>query len=203
MLLYNGQKPFVAPKYSIESYEPVDLKPEEQKQNDNYIKMAFTGQRYTNYNTPNMKVNKTFIKSYTDNRINTGYNQVNTFPFQFGNKNLIQMFNSSSANLYPNQNVKAQKIIVPVMNYNTKPQINYPDQNYIQNNIRCKSSKNLDPHRQQIIISNNNLINNNIVIPTNHRMQLSPQRITKRITYSNKNVIPIYHKIVYRRKGVV
>ena len=199
MLLYNGQNPFVRPnQYSIESYEPVDLKPEEQKQNNNYIAMAFNGQKLSNYQNPTMKNNKMFIRSLTDNKVNAGFVPT-TNTFQFGKNNLIQVFNSA-ANTLPNQNIKTQKVVVPTLNYNINQQISYP--HLMQGINRCKSSKNFVPNRQQIII-NNNMVNNKMLLPTNNCINLSPHRITKKITYNNKNVIPIYHKIVYRRKNIV
>ena len=198
MLLYNGQNPLSQPQYSIESYEPIDIKPEEQKQNNNYIAMAFTGQKLSNYQNPIMKNNKMFIRSLTDNKINGGFVPT-TNTFQFGKNNLIQVFNST-ANTLPIQNIKTQKVIVPTINYNVNQQISYP--HLLQRITKCNSSKNLVTDRQQIIV-NNNMVNNKILLPTNNVLNLSPHHITTKITYNNKNIIPIYHKIVYRRKNVV
>ena len=199
MLLFNGQNNFLSQnKYSIESYEPIDLKPEEQKQNNSFIRMAFTCQKFSGMNSPNMKINnKRFTKLLTPNN-NMNNNNINrNHLFQFNKKNLFQAFNSVSNNQLT-QNIKAKKIMVPVIECQIN-QLKCPQ--IIQNqNIKCNSANNVDLNRKQIIINNNNMINNKILLPNNH-LQASPNLITKKISYTANNV-PVYRKIIYRRKNV-
>ena len=189
MLLFNGQKPFLLPnKYSIESYEPLDIRPEEQKQNNSFIKMAFTGKKI---NTPMKTIRNIHNKSMTENNISNKIYPNNTF--QFGNiikKNLFQAFNTTEISAIPNHN--KQKIIVPMVEFNIN-QLNYPQ--VAKKNNRCNSSIN-HHHGQHIII--NNTMNNNVF--TTNFGQASPYNIQKKPSLTSKNIIPVYHKIVYRRK---
>ena len=187
MLLYNGQKPFLLPnKYSLESYEPLDIRPEEQKQNNSFIKMAFTGKKI---NTPMKKIRNFHNKSMTENNLSDKIYPNNTF--QFGNinkKNLFQAFNAAELNAIPNHN--KQKIIIPIVELNMN-QLNYQ---VGKRNNRCNSSVN-HQHGQHIII--NNTMDNNMFI-TNIG-QASPNIIRKKVSMTSKNLIPVYHQIVYRR----
>ena len=192
--------------YSLESYEPTVLKPEETIQNDLYIRTAFTEkiQNRTKYifnfgNIPNTN---------PQNLSNTKYINNNGL-----NRNYIQ--NQYTANIPTNISIKNNPFV-----YN-----NLINSNQIQNTLKSVPKNN--SFFQQKINRNNikyiQPINNKAFInyPKNQISQFArhfqPQNIYRnkssnyypgfnhlrpvRMNNYNKNIKPIYRKIVYRKKN--
>ena len=190
--------------YSLESYEPPVLKPEEIKQNDNFIKRAFTDKNLNRFfyygNMPvmnpqlinnNQMINNNVINvNYAQNKFNT--NIPSTIPlnnpfinnnFKVNNANKVintLQFNNPFANQKVN-NVKYIKIEPRVgnnvLNYQKKnsPQLQIQVFPNSQNDQRSKSSCFLPTFPQF----------GNYQQPT---------------IIKSKNTMPIYRRIISRRK---
>lgn len=228
MLLYNHQSPFHGSRYNFESYEPIDLKPEEKQQNNSFLEMAFANkilnknnivniqniQNISNYNTQDsMNKIQIFDIPLTNKKIYDKCNINNIYRFNNNNiinKNQSKFFSPNKINLIPN------KIALGPINGNPEnneksfnlglkfniQQYNYPPIQLQMN--RCKSSKFLSYINQPNIVNKNaNITSNKIMLPIKVR-QLSPfnahnNNITSN-NNKNNNIIPIYRKIIFRRK---
>lgn len=204
MLVYNPESPAL---YSLESYEPSELSPEEIDQNNHFIKSTFLN------------------RDLSRNQINSNFQNISKFNIldslnkKFNHNRPLSdnnLYNKYSPNIYQYNNL-ANKVPIPVLKpaYNTqlfKPIMNQ-NINYAKNinsqslnylNVqpqmnKCKSSKFLHivKHPQ-----NNFIASNKILLPMKCR-QLSPSGIvhTKQ-GISNKNVFPIYRNIIYNRRKI-
>lgn len=223
MLRYNNQSPFHCSPYNLESYEPINLTPEEKQQNNSFIEMAFANkianknkinysniqniQDISNYNTQD-SINKIKIydtplnnnKIYGKSKINNLYKFNNLI-----NKNPNKFFSPIKINLMPNNTILSPIRGYQEVNENSFlgkkkniPHCNYP---YIPRQInRCNSSQFLSYMNQPNIINKNDNINSNKIILPIKITQLSPLNAHKTNIVSNKNAIPIYRKIIFRRK---
>ena len=141
--------------YNIESYEPTLLRPEEVKQNDNFLRRAFTTEQ------------KLMPKVFNLNLINT-LNLNNQLAFS---NNMINNNYSNNRLIYKNYN----GVFPTNINLNGKSNINMANplliNNLKQNNIYANSRNN------GVINTNyNSLQNNNIVYLKNNipKYQISP-----------------------------
>ena len=231
MLRFNQNNLLHPPiQYSLESYEPIELRPEEEKQNNQFIKMAFLNKspnrtkniipniininNISNYNTQvsiNKKIN--FDDSLNDNSL---YNNNHKNFYTFGNlvnTKPVPVLNPAKINPMPSKTINDIKFSKPISkqnSFNIIKKVNIPILNYqnIQPQpqlIRTKSSKYISPIKTNQIMHKNTMNGmnlNKIFLPMkiNH---LSPTRIMHKNTFkSSKQVIPIYRKIVMRRKNL-
>ena len=189
--------------YSLESYEPPVLKPEEIKQNDNFIRKAFTDKNLNRFyfygNMPvanpqlinnNQMINNNLINiNYAQNKFNA--NIPSTIPlnnpfisnnFKVNNTNKVLntlQFNNPFANQKIN-NVKYIKF---------KPAI--------ANNVLNQQKKNIPQMQLQVFTPQNaQRSNSSCFLPT--FPQFGNYQHTTVI--KNKNTMPIYRRIINRRK---
>lgn len=232
MIRFNQNNPLRPPiQYSLESYEPIELRPEEEKQNNQFIQMAFLNKspkgtkniipnmininNISNYNTQD-SINKkpNFDDSLNDNSLYSNYNHKNFYTFgNLVNTKPVPVLNPAKINPMPSKTINNIKFAKPISNqnsFNIIKNVNIPMLNYqnIQPQpqlIRCKSSKYISPIKTNQIMHKNTMSGmnlNKIFLPMkiNH---LSPTRIVHKNTFkSSKQVIPIYRKIVIRRKNL-
>lgn len=217
MLLYNGKKPG---GYSIESYEPTDITPEEKNQTNDFIKMAFTKKLYPRknnsidipkmYNYNNSLYNNLNNLTYTKNVLNLSqYNTVNpAHSFQLNPINginpyqTITLFNRNPI-IYQYSN-KPKFIIQP-----NKTLINYGKQNNIQNikyaNIyqpihRTKTLAFIPAIKQNPIVNQYAINTSQLVMPINIGQ---PQiGIMPKYNININKILPIYPTITYSRKKI-
>ena len=222
MIRFVQNNPLPAPlQYSLESYEPLVLKPEEEKKNSNFIKMAFLHRspNQTN-NIPNM-ININNISNYntqdsinkilnfddstqlTDTNLYDNYQPNNIY--KYGNlveHTPIPILNPAQINPMTNKVVNKLQFSKPTIRqktFNVIKNVNVPIIS-IQNIqtrpqlIRCKSSKYLSPPKPQRIMNKNTisvLKGNNILVPLKIK-HFSPAKIIHKNTFkSSKQVIPI------------
>lgn len=142
MLRYNLSPYHARIPYSIESYEPVDLLPEEQKQNNHFLKLAFTSktanknnfhipqiqniQSISNYNILDSVTKKLFEdKPLTENNrenLYNKYNQKNLYSFgNLANKSPKPVLSPAIMNNH-NPHLISNKFLNPELNKNS---INY------------------------------------------------------------------------------
>ena len=192
--------------YSLESYEPTVLKPEETIQNDLYIRTAFTEkiQNRNKYifnfgNIPNTNPqNLSNTKYINNNGLNRNYilNQytaniptnisIKNNPFVYNNlinsnqiQNTLQSIPKYNSFFQQKINRNNIKYIQPI---NNKAFINYP-KNQISQFARHFQPQNIYRNKSS-----------NYYPGFNH---LRPVRMNN----YNKNIKPIYRKIVYRKKN--
>ena len=168
--------------YNVETYEPINIKPEEAKQNKECIVKAFTDsspsqndnnmnyqniQYYSNYNTMNNQTNN-IQYLYTDQN-NTNYSI--TYPsVQAGveNTNYYQDLNpTSSQNVYYYQGVNSTNYSYPLsINYDNNYNISEYSYQYIPQTVYRYSNSNYysSPYRQSFLITQNN------AYPSNYEM---------------------------------
>lgn len=220
MLLYNGKKPG---GYSIESYEPIDTLPEEEIQNNNYIKMGFTKKispvktnsldisKLYNYNPlynnlNNLRYSRNFLNSGQINSINPikslQLNQLNRVnPYQ-----TISTFsqNSQKPFIYQYSN-KSNYVFQPLINKNlinyikVVPKMNYvnitpPQPMHRSRTLSFNSSIKHNPFGNQYIVNTNPVaMPVNIVQPQNTMAPKYNLNINK--------IVPIYPPtITYHRR---
>ncbi len=228
MFRYNLSPIHNRPAYSIESYEPIDLLPEEQQQNNNFIKLALISKTYNKNNfhiPPNLKIRN--ISNNTQDSITknlfgtkplTESNQNNLY--KISNPNTLYTFNINkrprpvlSPVKISNHNLIRQEFFNPILNQNS---FNYANNNNITNIPIVNNFHNIPrvqntPHLMtrckssnmltQVKYSPNNHLNNNqILLPVKIRKISPPRIIQTNIFSSPKKVIPIYQKIIYHRK---
>ena len=189
--------------YSLESYEPPVLKPEEVKQNDNFIRKAFTDKNLNRFffygnmpvvnpqlvNNSQMINNNVINVNYAQNKFNT--NIPSTIPlnnpfisnnFKVNNTNKVLntlQFNNPFVNQKVN-NIKYIKI-KPAVGNNV---LNLPKNNIPQ--IQVRVIPNQDPSRSK----------SSCYLPT--FPQFGNYQQTTLI--KSKNTMPIYRRIINRRK---
>ena len=202
--------------YSLESYEPAELRPEETKQNNIFLRRAFSEKKnlLLNYkfNAPNIPIlnpriinnerpinNPVLTNKLTNTRNMTNIPLSITIknPFFYNNPvtnnspnkvlNTIQFNNPFYTNKMNHHN-RIIKHIKPIPNKNQiNNQItNYPQQIYFgnplsQNHIYRSTSPQFVQNFSKLYTWNNSRYNNNI--------------------YKNKNIIPVYRRIIYRQKN--
>ena len=205
--------------YSLESYEPAELRPEETKQNNIFLRRAFSEKKnlLLNYkfNAPNIPIlnpqiinnerpinNPVLTNKLTNTRNMTNIPLSITIknPFFYNNPvtnnspnkvlNTIQFNNPFYTNKMNHHN-RIIKHIKPIPNKNQiNNQItNYPQQIYIgnplsQNHIYRSASPQFVQNFSKFYTWNNSRYNNNNNI------------------YRNKNIIPVYRRIIYRQKNL-
>ena len=224
MLLYNQLRLLQKPtQYSIESYEPIEP-PEEKTPNYQYFKSAANNkspllnrvnlnllnlQNMAYYNAQVSNIKKLNFDLCLDNNNNTYYENNNGNLYTSNNiivnnaNNHLNLGKISQINGDINNNINFIKPIIDKNSFNNRNNAKIPLYNYIQPQInlnRSKSSKYLSPlkHRQ---ILNQKAMNNNKIILQNKINQLSPPRFAQNHNLnSNKKIVPIYRKIVYRRR---
>ena len=227
MLFDNGKNPG---GYSIESYEPTDVRPEENKKANEFIKSAFENRII---NQPKFDYNITTLsntaQNYYSNNNNISYvsrNPQNILPFyntinSSSNSFVINKLNKSS-NYQTVNNLKLINPIVPqysnmtkyvypkrtVINFANANNFNIPKMNYQNINIPQsiqpihKRSKTIETFIPAV--RQTQLINkynfNNNPIP----MPLAkPQKlIFTKYASVTKNILPIYPTITYRRINI-
>ena len=203
--------------YSLESYEPAELRPEETKQNNIFLRRAFSEKKnlLLNYkfNAPNIPIlnpqiinnerpinNPVLTNKLTNTRNMTNIPLSITIknPFFYNNPvtnnspnkvlNTIQFNNPFYTNKMNHHN-RIIKHIKPIPNKNQiNNQItNYPQQIYIgnplsQNHIYRSASPQFVQNFSKFYTWNNSRYNNNNI-------------------YRNKNIIPVYRRIIYRQKN--
>ena len=224
MLLYNQLRQLQPPiQYSIESYEPFEP-PEEKTQNHRYIKTAIKDRspllNRVNLNLLNLQNNSNnntqvpIIKKLNfdlclanNNNVLKENNNGNLYTYSnLMSNNTNNLVSPAKIKIKNNGNISNNNCIQPIINKNS---FNYgnnakiPLYNYIQpqtNLNRSKSSKYLSPFKHLQIL-NQKTMNNNKIILTNKINQLSPPRFVQNHNInSNKKIVPIYRKIVYRRR---
>lgn len=230
MLRYNLSPFHSRPAYSIESYEPIDLLPEEQNQN-NFIKLDIISktsnknnfhiphiqnlQNISNYNTQDSIIKNLFgtrpITESNKNNLGDNSHPNNFYSFRnFVNKSPKPVLSPVKMQ---NHNLIRQKFPNHILNQNSFNYVNNKNIPIVNNfhNIprvqnaphllnRCKSSKFLTHMNHANILQTNNLNNNKILLPIKIRQISPPHIIQKNIPCSTKKVIPIYRKIIYHRK---
>ena len=224
MLLYNQLRPLQKPtQYCVESYEPIEP-PEEKTPNYRYIKTAVKNRspllnriNLNLLNLPNISNNNIqapIIKKLNFDLCLTNNNNVLT---ENNNGNLYtcnNVLSNNSNNLVSpvkitkktNGDISNNNFIQPIINknsFNYGNNVKIPLYNYIQphtNLNRSKSSKYLSPFKPSQILHQKTMNNNRIILPNKIR-QLSPPRFIQNPNInSNKKIVPIYRKIVYRRR---
>ena len=224
MLFDNGKNPG---GYSIESYEPTDIRPEENKKANEFIKSAFEKRIMPQ---PKFNFNITTLgntaQNYYSNKNNTSYtsrNPQNILPFYntinaSSNPFVINKLNKSSNNQTVN-NLKIINPIIPqysnmtkyvypkrtVFNYTNPnnqniPKMNYPKINISQPIHRSKTTTRVIPVIRPAPLMNKYNFNNNntIVVPL-----ANPQKLTfTKYASITKNILPLYPTITYRRKYI-
>ena len=187
--------------YSIESYEPTILNVNEVKQNNNYLRQVFTGQKTPQSNYYGLNYQNTPI--YNSNILRPNNNLVYT--------NIIN--NSSLSNKYINNSYITNKSIQIPMNYtttnlkvnntlkNNNSYILYQPKNYYNNNLITPRIKNnlfmplVSPFPYQTI--------NNDPQPKHRHHEKSLIKKSKSSYYSRNQLLylqnmPIYKKIIYK-----
>ena len=181
--------------YSIESYEPTELRPEEVKQNDTYIRKAFTEKNLFRFefnlgNNPNIgphlvnnpkPLNNNIINRYfpQNNNLNRNYSNnrfITNIPTSISMKNpFIKNTSSNNSNLHYN------KVFGSI-------QFNNPFSSKKINNISHISHIN-HLHHSNNQINNikyiNPVINNNAIIPQKNKTIIMPQ--IPQIIYRSKS----------------
>ena len=227
MLLYNQlAQAQQSPLYSVESYEPIEP-PEEKTPNYHYINTAVKDrspllnrvnlnllniQNISNYNTQAPIVRKLDYDLCLNNNNNvfTENNQGNLK--QCNNliiNNSNNILSSDIIRTKINRDINNNNCIRPI---NTKNSFNYGNNvkiqlyNYIQPKnklVKSKSSKYLSPFKSKQTLNQKTMNDNKIFLPKKIRL-LSPPRIAQNnyYLYSNKKNVPIYRKIVYRRRDL-
>ena len=220
MLLYNGKKPG---GYSIESYEPTDTLPEEEIQNNNFIKMAFT-KKISPVKTNSLDISKIYNYNplynnlnnltYSRNVLNMGQiNSINPIKSlqlnQLNSVNPYQTISSFSQNsqkplIYQYSN-KSKYVFQPIINKNL---INYvkvvPKMNYVnitppQPMHRSRTVTFISPIKHNPL-ANQYIVNTNpVAMPVNI---VQPQnRIVPKYNLNINKIVPIYPPtITYRRR---
>ena len=217
MFLYNGKKPG---GYSIESYEPTDITPEEKNQANDFIKMAFTKKLY-----PRRNNSIDIPKMYNYN--NSLYNNINNLTFSKNVPNISKIHTVNpvhSFQLNPINSINPYQTITSfnrnpiIYQYSNKPKftiqpnktiINYGNQNNIQN-IKYANANIYQPiHRSNTLtfipaIKQNPIVNqyaintSQLVMPTNVGQ---PQiGIVPKYNLNINRILPIYPAITYRRR---
>lgn len=222
MLLYNGKKPG---GYSIESYEPTDTLPEEEIQNNNFIKMAFTKKissrknnsldtsKIYNYNTFYNNLNN---MTYSRNVLNMGQinsinpikslqlNQLNSInPYQ-----TISSFSQNSQKPFIYQySTKSKYVFQPLIaknlinygNLKVVPKMNYMNFTQPQPMHRSRTLTFISPIKHNPL-ANPYIINTNpVLMPVNI---VQPQnRIVPKYNLNINKILPIYPPtITYHRR---
>ena len=232
MLRFNQNNLLHPPiQYSLESYEPIELRPEEEKQNNQFIQMAFLNKspngaknitpnminiyNISNYNNQDSITKKlNFDDSLNDNSLYSKYNNKNFYTFgNLVNTKPVPVLNPAKINPMPSKPINNIAFAKPILNqnsFNVIKNVNIPMAHYqnIQPQpqlIRCKSSNNITPIKANQILHKNTMNGmnlNKIFLPMKIK-QLSPAKIIHKNTFkSSKQVIPIYRKIVIRRKNL-
>ena len=204
--------------YSLESYEPAELRPEETKQNNIFLRRAFSEKKNLlfnyKFNASNIPIlNPQIINNerpinypVLTNKLTNTRNMTNIplsitikNPFFYNNPvtnnspnkvlNTIQFNNPFYTNKMNHHN-RIIKHIKPIPNKNQiNNQItNYPQQIYIgnplsQNHIYRSASPQFVQNFSKFYTWNNSRYNNNNI-------------------YRNKNIIPVYRRIIYRQKNL-
>lgn len=203
MLFYNGKKPG---GYSIESYEPIDVKPEE-KSRINNLNMAFTSRNnnsldisklnnyYSLYNTVNPAYSKNAInvtKIYT-------INPANSFKF---NQTVIPL---NKGQILYQYSKKSNYVLNPINNN----YIRNVKQNMLQNaNYLNMSHQAIRPKTFSFVPTiKSNPIMKRYIINTNQVMNpINIAQLQKTIMPTNNvninRIIPIYPTITYRRSKI-
>lgn len=221
MIYYNYCSPVKKPlKYNLESFEPIELRPEEKIQNNNLIKLAFTEKSRTNnrinpnivtirniHKISNYNTNNSVTRNLTENNLYNLSNSNNHYSYNNAiNENLNKFVSPVKMISISNQKIRKQKIDYhmnqdsnTLLNNYKQHQFNYPST--LAQLTKCKSSKflfkNLNIEHKNIHINPNN-----IIIPFQLK-QIFPTIAQKNdICNSNQNKIPIYHKIICRRKKI-
>lgn len=228
MIRFHQNTPLKRPVlYSLESYEPVSLKPEEEKQNYDYIKMAFLHtspntehnipkmfniNNDPNYNTHNL-INKKLNFDDPLNEANLYKKRHNNSIYSFGNltdKKPTPVLNHVKINPMPIKTINKINITKPLTNqnpFNIVKNPNVPLLNvYYQNAqpgpqlVKYKSSKYIKPH-QFVHNKTMNVANTDKIYLPMKIKHLSPPKIVPKNPFnSSKQVIPIYRKYVLQRK---
>lgn len=194
--------------YSIESYEPAVLKPEEVKQNEWSIRRAYTEKKQLipnyKFNLANIPVmNPQFINNtkppnngFINNKIVHNKNMT-TIPISVSMKNPFN-YNAPIVNERPNKVMNTIQFNNPFLSNKKNKQIKYVYRAPVQNNPFIYQNRN---NPQQIKIQRN---------PQHIYRSKSPQFIQNFIQFHavnnnnniirNKYVMPVYRKILYRKK---
>lgn len=212
MFLYNQLRQIQqTPLYSVESYEPIEP-PEEKTPNYHYIKTGVSNKtpllNRVNLNLLNLqniaqapiikKIN--FDLCFTNNN-NNAFNG-NNLGNLYACNNLIT--NNHHNLLSPGKTAgNINRDIDNNNSFNYGNNVKIPLYNFVQPQAKLsksKSSKYFSPIKQPQIVHQKNINNNKIILPNKIR-QLSPPGFAKNHNLnSNKKIIPIYRKIVYRRR---
>ena len=185
------------PMYSLESYEPPVLKPEEMKQNVSYLRRAFTDKKLDRYYFMNNNINNIPVMNpliTNNNPFVVNKNMItNNFPIKY-NRNIqttiplnnpfitnnVQANNNNKVfssiqfnNPFANQKINTIKYINPMVNKNNNQKnINQFQVLLLQNrNInRSKSSRYVQTFPQFLTIPQNNALVNNHNLPIYRRI---------------------------------
>ena len=196
--------------YNIESYEPTLLRPEEVKQNDNFLRRAFTTEQklmpkvfnLNLINTLNLNnqlafSNNMINNNYSNNRlIYKNYNGVFPTNINLNGKSNINMANPLLINNLKQNNIYANSRNNGVINtnYNSLQYRNIPTAN-INNFVYLKNNM----PKYQISPNINNLPRNKVsqIYPTINQ----PMNMNRTNIYSNnKFKIPIYQRKLNKKK---
>lgn len=202
MLRYNQHHQLHAISgYNLESYEPYEEKEEKQ----NIIRLVIPKKNPNNFfNIQNIyKHNIQYLNNLKDRTltdINLGNNINNLYSFNnYSNINLNKNLTPLKMNVILNQNPNKSNGYY-LLNQNPFGKVPFNYQNIQKKIVRCKSSKFFPkpPNKMNI----NEKIDSNKIILTSKTRQFSPFLVQKNVIASNKKIVPIYRKIIYRKKYI-